>query len=188
MEQELLAEVKRDYLKITDTDTEVDDFILNLLAYVDGYIFEHYGIAVYEREKTERMVTFYGSHRYFTKWGIITEIVKIEMDGEDVTSELQSYLFTEKNEIFLSNTSTVMFRNNSDTIIKYKVGYAQSGDIPRGLKNVLFQIVKKLYTDISKNMDSFTSMSTGIKEAVKIEDSLPFVAKQILESYRIYRI
>ncbi len=188
MEQELLEEVKRDYLNISSTDTEADEFIKNLIAYVDGYIYEHYGVAVYLRELKERMTTFYGSHRYFTKYGFITNIVKVEMDGEDVTSEIQNYIFVEKNEIFLANTSSIMFRNNSDTIITFNVGYDNIADIPRGLKNVLYQIVKKLYTDISKNMDSFSAMSTGIKESVKIEDSLPIVAKQILESYRIYRL
>lgn len=188
MEQELFEEVKSTYLDIAPNDTEMDELIHELIDYVEGFIYVMYGVAIFERSIVEKVATFYNSHLYFTKKGMISSIESVTMDGEDVTSEILPYVFFDRNELFLSNTSTIMFRKGSDTRLTYKIGYANIDDIPKGLKNALYQTIKKLYTDITKNIDSFSAMSSGIKESVKIEDSLPFVVKQVLESYRIYRL
>jgi hypothetical protein len=183
-----LLELVKTYIGIAVDETEYDDFLTELLNYLEGYIYEDYNIAVYDREIREFMSTFYGARTYYTKKSRIREVVKIEQDGEDITPEIAPYLNFFENKVYLSNTSGTVFLQNSDKYITYKVGYINASDIPSALKSAMMQAVKKIYTDLTKNTDGFTAMSTGVKESVRIEDSLPFVVKETLERYRNYMI
>jgi len=183
---ELLLPDAKKFLNITDI--EADGLIKLLLQYVEDYIFASFGVAIEQRTIIEYPTSDFGVSVIYTNSGIIQSVIEFLVDNVDNTTNLTTYSFFKNNSIKLTKNSPILLSPASEYKLTYIVGYNDPDKIPRGLKGAFFNIVKKIYIDVTKNTDSYTAISTGVKESVKLIDSIPLIALQTLQSYRVYKL
>jgi len=167
-------------------DNEIDDLLLEILDISESYIYDYYNVAIYERDLVERVNKIYGNSIY-TKKGIVTELVDVKIDGESIdSSTLIEFEVGENNRIYLPPLFTIA--DNQIMRIEYKVGYNDIDLVPEGLISGLCMLGKKVYNDVMKDTDSIVSMSTGIREQIKVIDDIPPMIENLLSSFRMFRL
>ncbi len=182
MEQELLNLFKS-YIDVVDS--EKDDLFLEILAYAEGFIYETYGVAIYNRSVQDVLVPAYGKYSLYTADGHIRTISSLLVDDKPLDPATD--VSFKRNKITINNLFTPIYPT-SKVIIDYSVGYENIDSIPKGLLNALLMLAKKIWTDASKDTDMYSSMSIDIKEGVRVIEDLPAVAKQALDSHKIFRL
>ncbi len=169
-------------------DIEADRLVKMLLQYVEGFIYSSYGIAIEDRLIEEYVDAEFGNNILYTSNGVIREVSLFEIDAVDNLTDLLAKSFFKFNSIRLLKSSSIVLNASSEYHIKYNIGYTDVSQVPYGLLNAFLHIVKKVYNNITKNTDGYAAISTGVKETVHIEDSIPLIALETLQSYKVYRL
>ena len=183
MIDEILAALK-EYLGIDESDTSADDVLKDIITYAEGYIFSSYGVAIFDREITDTITPNYGYAAIYTANGNIREVTYFETNEQVVQPTMLSW----KNNKILLKDPTIMLVSVYPVNVTYKIGYETINDIPKGLLNSLLVISKKIWSDATKDTDTMAAMAIDIKESVRPIDSIPTIAKETLEAYKIYRL
>jgi len=183
----LIDDLLVEFKKILDIqDDLIDDLLKDVLKISESYIYDYYNVAIFERDLVERINKIYGNSIY-TKKGIVSDLVDVKIDGESIDNNtLLEFEVGENNRIYLPPLFTIT--DNQIMRIEYKVGYNDIDLIPEGLVSGLYMLGKKVYNDITKDTDSIVSMSTGIKEQVKVIDDVPPMVENLLSSFRMFRL
>ena len=178
IQQDLLTTFKI-YLQIDIDDTSQDDLLKEILLGAESFIYEYYGVAVIDRT-LEELFTFQGDFIY-TKRGYIRQIIEIKEGDND--ADLSTYFYNRNKIIPPSNIPY-----KTQLKIKYSVGYDNIDDVPMALKTGLFIFGKKLYTDATKNADTYAQVSSNIRERISFIEQLPLIADDLLSSMKIFRL
>jgi hypothetical protein len=184
MLQQLLEHFKN-YIDVGESDDSKDEVFLELLAYVEDYIYSVYGVAIIERTVVDILVPYYSPYTIYTKDGYISSVNSLTIDDTDV--DVTTLRF-KRNRIVLSVDSNITFNTTSSISVNYTVGYADITEVPGSLLNALFILAKKIYNDATKDTDTLSSISINIKEGVRVFESIPVMAATSLEPHRMYRI
>lgn len=171
-----------DYVNVDASDVSIKESLSSILSWAEDYIFRVYGVSIIERTLTET-INGTGTSKLFTNKGDIASISSLIVSDETVDTSLLKF---SKNTIFYKDNTFASGTFNVDIV--YKVGYATSDLVPKGLINALFVIGRKMYTDETKNFDAYASISSDIKQSVKLIDSIPTLADNLLQAYRIFRL
>ena len=167
------------YLQIDTSDTSEDDFLKELLLGAESFIYDYYGIATIDRTLEE--IFSYNGEFIYTKRGYIRELAEVQEN--DTTADLSTYFYNRNKIIPPSNIPY-----KTQLKIKYSVGYDNIDDVPMALRTGLFIFTKKLYTDATKNSDTYAQVSSNIRERVNFIEQLPLVADSLLASMKIFRL
>jgi len=183
----LIDDLLIEFKKVLDIqDDEIDELLKEILIISESYIYDYYNVGIFERDLVERINKIYGNSIY-TKKGLISEIIKITIDGEELENDvLLSFEIGELNRIYLPVLFSI--ENYQIMRIEYKVGYNDIDLIPEGLVSGLLLLGKKLYNDVTKDTDNIASLSTGIRESMKVNDEVPAVVDKMLNSFRVFRL
>jgi len=104
----------------------------------------------------------------------VTELTKVEVDGTDVTSDIE--YDPDTGELYYSAGFTEGYRNVS---VDYTAGYA---NIPTDLEYACVLIVASIYN--KKGLEGRTGeVGQGFSYQI-VADDIPFEAKKILEKYK----
>jgi hypothetical protein len=183
MENELLEAFKR-YIDVEIDDEEHNDILNEILGYVEDYIYTAYGVSIFKRELVDVVYANYGTSQIYTTDGYITGITSFSVNGENVDVSDLSF---SRNKIRVLN-GAVILNPTYPVDIAYTVGYETLESVPKGLINALFIISKKVWNDSTKDTDTMSSVSIGIKESFQVFEELPVIAQRTLESHRMYRL
>jgi len=167
------------YLQIELDDTSQDEFLKELLLGAESFIYDYYGIATIDRTLEE--IFSYNGEFIYTKRGYIRELAEVQEN--DTTADLTTYIYNRNKIIPPANLAF-----KTQLKITYKVGYTNIDDVPIGLKTGLFVFSKKLYNDATKNSDTYSQVSSNIRERVNFIEQLPLIADNLLSSMKIFRL
>lgn len=171
-----------DYVNVDASDINIKESLNSILSWAEDYIFRVYGVSIIERELTE-VLNGTGTSRLYTNKGDISSVISLTVSDEEIAPSLLKF---SKNTIFYKDNIITAGTFNVD--ITYTVGFTDSVLIPKGLINALFVIGRKMYTDETKNFDAYSAISSDTKQSVKLIDSIPVLADNILQAYRIFRL
>jgi hypothetical protein len=170
------------YLDISGEDVEIISFASQLLAQVEDYIYNTYDISINPRTLIEYHDGKNSKKLYTTK-GRITSVNSIIVGG--VALDISS-IITTGNSIYIPDNT---FPTGVDNImITYSVGFTNYTDIPPSLLNAMFSIGKKMYTDITKNLENFSMVSSDIKQSVRPVDKISYLTDTTLQAFKIFKL
>ena len=182
----MLAEIKSlfySYIDINSADVFLKELADEILIWSEAYIYLNYGVSIDSRQVNE-YVNGNGTNKLYVSKGNIKTIVSLTEDT--ITTDLANLVIFSSNGIYKKDTTFAYGVFNVN--VTYVIGYSTIGDIPNSLIQALFIVGKKMFTDSQKNTDSFTLLSSDIKQSIKPIDRLPKIAETILESYRIFKV
>jgi hypothetical protein len=182
----MLAEINSlfySYIDIDSADVLLKELADEVLTWAEAYIYLHYGVAINSRQVSEYL-NGNGTHKLYVSKGNIKSIISLT---EDVTTaDITNLVIFGSNGIYRKDTT---FANGVFNInVTYTVGYSKIEEIPDSLIQGLFMVGKKIFTDAQKNTDSFSLLSSDIKQSIKPIDRLPKIAEALLENYRVFKM
>jgi len=170
-----------EYLDVQGSDVNIKNSLAQILTWAEDFIYSNYYVSIISRDVTETLDGS-GTSRLFVTRGNIHEVTSLSVSDETI---IVSDLKFSKNSIVYSDNIITAGSLNVDVV--YKVGYATYSDVPASLVNALFVIGRKMHTDATKNFDSIALLSSDTKQSIKPLDSIPYLAENILQAYRIFK-
>ena len=183
MLDELLNELKL-YLDIVNE--EQDDFLKNLITYMEDYIYRMYDVAIFSRTISERLKMLHGLGNLYTKNSIITTINSVKVSDYELPEE--GYQIVSANLIYVTDEKALLTYSKDIFEVEYVVGYDDVTVVPPALKNALFILVKKTWNDAQKDNDAYDSINIGIKQGVHPVPSIPVMVQNTLASFKTWRL
>lgn len=177
-----LIELFVKYIDVSGEDIEVVDFASQILTQVEDFIYHTYDISISPRTVTEYL-NGSGGTRLYTSKGNITSVTLLEVFDEPLT--LTSAIL-KRNSIYLPDNTFTYGVNNVK--VTYVIGYAIHTDIPPSLLNAVFSVGKKMYTDITKNLENVSLISSDTKQSIKPLDRVSYLADTALQAFRVYKL
>lgn len=169
------------YVNVDATDIIVRDSLIDILSWSERFIFDTYGISIVERTLTETLDGS-GTSKIFLNHGDIASVSSLVVSEEIIPT---TDILTFKNSIYYKNGTFIA--GTANVTVTYTVGFSDVAIVPSSLINALFVIGRKMYTDETKNFDAYASISSDIKQSVKLIDEIPTLAERLLQSYKIYK-
>jgi len=162
-------------LNIDAQDLVIKELADHVLSVAEQYVYSNFSYALFERTITEVVSGKYSQLLYVSK-APIQFVFVVYLDN--IPSALPTKY--SGNKLLFTDKIPEGFQN---VTIEYKIGYADPLNAPADIVNALFAIAKKLYRDTDKETDSYSSMSSNIKETIRPIDDIPFLARQTLFNY-----
>jgi hypothetical protein len=170
-----------EYVDVQESDIAVKDSLAQILTWAEEYIYSTYYVSIIPRTVTENLDGS-GTPKLYTSRGNINAITSLTISGEVVSTSL---LKTNKNIVVYGASTFISGTLNID--ITYSIGYNTYDLVPSGLVNALFVIGRKMYTDATKNFDGISLIQSDTKQSIKPLDTIPYLAENILQAYRIFK-
>jgi hypothetical protein len=170
------------YIDVSGEDVEVIAFASQILTQVEDFIYNTYDISINPRILTEYQ-DGKNSKKLYTNKGNIISIYSITVS--DVLLDTSTAIIS-RNSIYIPDNTFPT--GVSNIIINYEVGFTAYTDIPPSLLNAMFSIGKKMYTDITKNLESVSLLSSDTKQSIKPIDKISYLADTALQAFKIFKL